>query len=244
MNRRTACATLMALVLMAAGAPTSAVETQVRISRDGELVLIDAVLLAPVTPARGMGGAHRLRRHGAVRPGPGSEPGDHPTRQSPPCRAARRCALGSLRSSFHDGAGSRTHADGAGGVALDRRHAATGKDVDAAGSRGRRHGGAPSPRVRFQCLDAGPSGRRLPALQGARAVRRGGGGDAASAWLAAGSECLASSATRPQRVPCPRAATSARSARRVRVRSPLRAGDRPGSHPRPRGDTRRCSSGR
>jgi hypothetical protein len=51
MDRRTACATLMALVLMAAGAPTSAVETQVRISRDGDLVLIDAVLLAPVRPA-------------------------------------------------------------------------------------------------------------------------------------------------------------------------------------------------
>ncbi len=45
------CATLMTLVLMAAGAPTSAAETQVRIARDGELVLIDAVLLAPMTPA-------------------------------------------------------------------------------------------------------------------------------------------------------------------------------------------------
>jgi hypothetical protein len=51
MNRRTACATLMALVLTAAATPTDAVETEVRISRDGELVLMDAVLLAPVTPA-------------------------------------------------------------------------------------------------------------------------------------------------------------------------------------------------
>ena len=41
----------MALVLMAAGARTDAVETQFRITRDEDLVLIDAVLLAPVTPA-------------------------------------------------------------------------------------------------------------------------------------------------------------------------------------------------
>lgn len=41
---------MTALALMAAGAAASAVETQVRVSRDHELVLIDAVLLAPVTP--------------------------------------------------------------------------------------------------------------------------------------------------------------------------------------------------
>lgn len=51
MDRRTVCVIVMALVLAAAGAPASAVETQVRISRDGDLVLIDAVLLAPVSPA-------------------------------------------------------------------------------------------------------------------------------------------------------------------------------------------------
>jgi hypothetical protein len=41
----------MALLLAAAATPTAAVETEVRISRDGELVLIDALLHAPVTPA-------------------------------------------------------------------------------------------------------------------------------------------------------------------------------------------------
>lgn len=51
MNRRTASACLLLLALVATCPAGAAVETQVRVARDGDLYLVDAVLIAPVTPA-------------------------------------------------------------------------------------------------------------------------------------------------------------------------------------------------
>ncbi len=164
MNRRGACALLLGGLLGGVVPVLAAVDTQIDVSRSGELYVVDAVMVVPFSPREAWDVLTDFDAMASFVPN--LEVSRVTSRSGDRLQVEQRgvARWGPLSQTFYDSPRDRVAADRRGPLEVDRRLAATGEFGDALFRGGRRYRNPSSRRIFGRHVDAAISGAAVPAV--------------------------------------------------------------------------------